>query len=115
MKKIEAIIRPEKLEVIRQGLLEHGVSGMTILDVLGMGKEQGYIEMYRGTEYKIEFLPKTKLELIVDDGVLEPCIELIIKEGRTGAIGDGKIFISDIEQMISIRTGERGVPAGVTA
>lgn len=110
MKKIEAIIRPEKLEVIRQGLLDHGVSGMTIIDVLGMGGQQGYHEIYRGHEYKIEFLPKIKLEIIVNDDSLSACIDLIVREGRTGSIGDGKIFVSDIEQMISIRTGELGVP-----
>lgn len=113
MKKIEAIIRPEKLEVIRQGLLRHGISGMTIIDVLGMGNQLGYTEIYRGIEHKIEFLPKIKLELIVEDANLDSCIDLLIEEGRTGSIGDGKIFISSIEQMISIRTGERGVPAGI--
>lgn len=110
MKKIEAIIRPEKLEVIRQGLVDRGISGMTALHALGLGQQLGYIEIYRGAEAKVQFLPKIKIELIVDEEYLQACVDCITEHGRTGRLGDGKIFISDIQQMISIRTGEYGVP-----
>lgn len=111
MKKIEAIIRPEKLTVIHQALIKRGISGMTILDAFGAGKQQGYSEIFRGTEYDVRFLPRIKLEVIIDEDILDQCLEVIMSLGRTGNIGDGKIFISTIDEMLSIRTGESGVPS----
>ena len=108
MKKIEAIIRPHKLEDIREGLLEAGIHGMTVAEVQGFGRQKGHAETYRGAEYKIEFIPKVKLDLVVPDKLLQTVVEVIIKKGQTGKVGDGKIFISTIDDAIRIRTEESG-------
>ena len=111
MKKIEAIIRPHKLEDIREALLEIGIQGMTISEVRGFGRQKGHTEMYRGAEYKIDFLPKIKLETVVADHILQKAIDTIIKIGKTGKVGDGKIFISTIDEVIRLRTEESGETA----
>ncbi len=106
MKKIEAIIKPFKLDEVREALSELGVSGMTVTEVKGFGRQKGHTELYRGAEYVVDFLPKIKLEVVVTSAMLETVIEAIVKAARTGKIGDGKIFVSDIERVIRIRTGE---------
>jgi nitrogen regulatory protein P-II 1 len=111
MKKIEAVIKPFKLEEVKDALAQIGVRGMTISDVKGFGRQKGHSESYRGTEYKIDFLPKSKIELIVADELVEQVIEIIETNAKTGKIGDGKIFLSPIEEVIRIRTGERGKEA----
>ena len=108
MKKIEAIIKPFKLEDVKHALSKIGVQGMTLTEVKGFGRQKGHIEVYRGAEYKIDFLPKTKIELIVTDNMVPQVIETIEQSAKTGKIGDGKIFISPVEEVIRIRTGERG-------
>jgi nitrogen regulatory protein P-II 1 len=108
MKKIEAIIRPHKLEDIREALLESGVHGMTVSEVQGFGRQKGHAETYRGAEYKIEFIPKVKLDVVVPDTLLQTVVEVIIKKGQTGKVGDGKIFISTLDDAIRIRTEESG-------
>jgi nitrogen regulatory protein P-II 1 len=108
MKKIEAIIRPHKLEDIREGLLESGVQGMTVSEVQGFGRQKGHAETYRGAEYKIEFLPKIKLEVVVSNEQLQTVVNIIVTKGQTGKVGDGKIFISTIDEAIRIRTNESG-------
>ncbi|MFN0123823.1 MAG: P-II family nitrogen regulator [Blastocatellia bacterium] len=108
MKKIEAIIRPHLLESAKDALQAIGVQGMTISEVRGFGRQKGHTEVYRGSEYKIEFVPKIKLELVVDDELTENAIEAIAKAARTGKFGDGKIFVFDVEDAIRIRTGEHG-------
>ena len=108
MKKIEAIIRPHKLDEVREALLEAGFRGMTILEVKGVGRQKGHTEVYRGAEYKIDFLPKVRIEMIVTDEMVVKVIETIERAAKTGKIGDGKIFVSPIEEVIRIRTGERG-------
>jgi nitrogen regulatory protein P-II 1 len=108
MKKIEAIIRPHKLEDIREALLEAGIHGMTVSEVQGFGRQKGHAETYRGAEYKIEFIPKVKLDVVVPDKLLQTVIDIIIKKGQTGNVGDGKIFISTIDDAIRIRTEESG-------
>ena len=111
MKKIEAIIKPFKLEEVREALYEVGVSGLTVGEVKGFGRQKGHTELYRGAEYAIDFLPKVKVEVVVPDRLLEASIEAITRAARTGKIGDGKIFVYDIEQAIRIRTGETGESA----
>lgn len=106
MKKIEAIIKPFKLDDVREALAEQGITGMTVTEVKGFGRQKGHTELYRGAEYMVDFLPKVKIEIIVADDILETCIETIMKTAQTGKIGDGKIFIYNIEQVIRIRTGE---------
>ncbi|OCG57783.1 MULTISPECIES: nitrogen regulatory protein P-II [unclassified Gilliamella] len=106
MKKIEAIIKPFKLDDIREALADQGITGMTVTEVKGFGRQKGHTELYRGAEYMVDFLPKVKIELIVPDDILEMCIETIMKTAQTGKIGDGKIFIYNVEQVIRIRTGE---------
>ncbi len=106
MKKIEAIIKPFKLDDVREALSEIGVTGMTSTEVKGFGRQKGHTELYRGAEYVIDFLPKVKLEIVVQEEMLERSIEVITNAARTGKIGDGKIFVSSIEQVIRIRTGE---------
>jgi nitrogen regulatory protein P-II 1 len=106
MKKIEAIIKPFKLDDIREALAEQGISGMTVTEVKGFGRQKGHTELYRGAEYMVDFLPKVKIELIVSNDILETCIEAIMKTAQTGKIGDGKIFVYNVEQVIRIRTGE---------
>ena len=108
MKKIEAIIKPFKLDEVREGLAEAGITGLTVTEVKGFGRQRGHTELYRGAEYVVDFLPKTKVELIVADGDVERVIEAIIKAASTGKIGDGKIFVSNVEQVVRIRTGETG-------
>jgi nitrogen regulatory protein P-II 1 len=108
MKKIEAVIKPFKLEEVKDALAKIGVQGMTISDVKGFGRQKGHAESYRGTEYKIDFLPKSKIELIVANELVNQVVETIEKAAKTGKIGDGKIFLSPIEEVIRIRTGERG-------
>lgn len=111
MKKIEAIIRPHLLEALKDSLQALGVQGMTLSEVRGFGRQKGHTEVYRGSEYKVEFVPKLKVEVIVDDEIVEGAIEAIIKSARTGKFGDGKIFVLPVEEAIRIRTGEHGVNA----
>jgi nitrogen regulatory protein P-II 1 len=106
MKKIEAIIKPFKLDDVREALSEIGVTGMTSTEVKGFGRQKGHTELYRGAEYVIDFLPKVKLEIVIQEELLDRCIEVITEASRTGKIGDGKIFVSSIEKVIRIRTGE---------
>jgi nitrogen regulatory protein P-II 1 len=108
MKKIEAIIRPFKLDDVREALSEMGVKGMTLTEVKGYGRQKGHTEVYRGSEYKIDFLPKIKLEVIARDEQVDKIVSTIIKTARTGQVGDGKIFISPVEDVIRIRTDESG-------
>ena len=111
MKKIEAIIKPFKLDEVREALSEIGVAGLTVTEVKGFGRQKGHTELYRGAEYVVDFLPKIKMELVVADNLLDACIEAIVKSARTGKIGDGKIFVTPVEQVIRIRTGETGEAA----
>ncbi|MDO9015178.1 MAG: P-II family nitrogen regulator [Polynucleobacter sp.] len=111
MKLITAIIKPFKLDEVREALSEVGVSGITVTEVKGFGRQKGHTELYRGAEYVVDFLPKVKIEAAVDDGILERAIEAIEKSARTGKIGDGKIFVSPVEHVIRIRTGETGAAA----
>ncbi len=106
MKKIEAIIKPFKLDEVREALSEVGVTGLTVTEVKGFGRQKGHTELYRGAEYVVDFLPKIKIELVIADGAVEQAIEAIIKAARTGKIGDGKIFVTPVEQIVRIRTGE---------
>ena len=111
MKKIEAVIKPFKLDEVREALSDVGVTGLTVTEVKGFGRQKGHTELYRGAEYVVDFLPKIKIEIVVADETVEAAIEAIIKAARTGKIGDGKIFVSSIEEAIRIRTGERGTDA----
>ena len=111
MKLITAIIKPFKLDEVREALSEVGVSGITVTEVKGFGRPKGHTELYRGAEYVVDFLPKVKIEAAVEDGILERAIEAIEKSARTGKIGDGKIFVSPVEHVIRIRTGETGASA----
>jgi nitrogen regulatory protein PII len=111
MKKIEAIIRPFKLDDVKEALLEEGIRGMTITEVRGYGRQKGHKETYRGSEYQIEFVPKIKIEVIVDDAMAEKTVEAILRTAKTGQVGDGKIFISTVEDVIRIRTDESGPSA----
>ena len=111
MKKIEAIIKPFKLDDVREALAEAGVSGLTVTEVKGFGRQKGHTELYRGAEYVVDFLPKVKVELVVADDILDRCIEAITSAARTGKIGDGKIFVTPVEQVVRIRTGEQGPEA----
>jgi nitrogen regulatory protein P-II 1 len=106
MKKVEAIIKPFKLDEVREALSEIGVNGLTVTEVKGFGRQKGHTELYRGAEYVVDFLPKIKVELVVPDNLVESAIEAIITAARTGKIGDGKIFVTAVEQVIRIRTGE---------
>jgi len=106
LKKIEAVIKPFKLEDVKDALTEAGITGMTVSDVKGYGRQQGHSELYRGAEYVVDFLPKIKLELIVSDENVDSTIKLITESAKTGKIGDGKIFVSSIEKIVRIRTGE---------
>ena len=111
MKLITAIIKPFKLDDVREALSEVGVQGLTVAEVKGFGRQKGHTELYRGAEYVVDFLPKVKIELAVDDATVEPAIEAITKVANTGKIGDGKIFVSSLDQVIRIRTGETGADA----
>lgn len=106
MKKIEAVVKPFKLDEVREALAEVGVTGLTVTEVKGFGRQKGHTELYRGAEYVVDFLPKVKIEVVLTDEMLDPAIEAIIKAARTGKIGDGKIFVMDVEQVVRIRTGE---------
>ena len=106
MKKIEAIFKPFKLDEVREALSEIGVSGLTVTEVKGFGRQKGHTELYRGAEYVVDFLPKVKVEVVVPESLLDGAIDAIIKSARTGKIGDGKIFVSNVDQVIRIRTGE---------
>jgi nitrogen regulatory protein P-II 1 len=112
MKKIEAIIKPFKLDEVKEALQDMGVQGMTVLEAKGYGRQKGHTELYRGAEYVVDFLPKIKVEVVIEDSQLEAALEAITRAARTGRIGDGKIFVSDIADVIRIRTGENG-PAAV--
>jgi nitrogen regulatory protein P-II 1 len=111
MKKVEAVIRHFKLEDIKNALTEKGVSGMTISEVRGFGRQKGHTEMYRGTEYAVDFVPKVKLEVVCSDGNLSLVLDTIMRSAQTGQIGDGKIFVTDLQNVIRIRTGEQGEDA----
>jgi nitrogen regulatory protein P-II 1 len=111
MKKIEAIIRPFRLDDVREALSEIGVKGMTLTEVKGYGRQKGHTELYRGSEYQIDFLPKVKIEVIVSDKQTDKVVETILKAAKTGQVGDGKIFIYDVEDAIRVRTGESGESA----
>ena len=106
MKKIEAVIKPFKLDEVREALAEVGVTGLTVTEVKGFGRQKGHTELYRGAEYVVDFLPKVKIEVVVTEGMVESAIEAIVKAARTGKIGDGKIFVTSVEQVVRIRTGE---------
>ncbi|CRZ20359.1 P-II family nitrogen regulator [Kingella kingae] len=111
MKKIEAIIKPFKLDDVREALTEAGISGMTVTEVKGFGRQRGHTEVYRGAEYAVDFLPKVKLELVLPDDLVERTVEIIVQTARSGKIGDGKIFVLPVEEVIRIRTGETGEAA----
>lgn len=111
MKKIEAIIRNYKLDDVKDALLEIGVKGLTISEVRGFGRQKGHTELYRGNEYRIDFLPKLKIEVILDDALVEKAVDAIIQAAKTGQVGDGKIFVTNVEDVVRIRTGESGEEA----
>jgi nitrogen regulatory protein P-II 1 len=111
MKKIEAVVKPFKLDEVREALSEIGVTGLTVTEVKGFGRQKGHTELYRGAEYVVDFLPKVKVEVILQDALVEQAIEAIVRAARTGKIGDGKIFVTAVEQVIRIRTGESGESA----
>lgn len=111
MKKIEAIIRPFKLEEVKEALIEEGIRGLTISEVRGYGRQKGHTETYRGSEYRIEFVPKIKIEVVVEDSKVEKVVDAILKTAKSGQVGDGKIFIYNVEDAVRIRTGESGKDA----
>jgi len=111
MKKIETIIKPFKLDEVKEALHEVGVKGLTVIEAKGFGRQKGHTELYRGAEYVVDFLPKVKIEVVVEDEMLERSVEAIMQAAHTGRIGDGKIFVSTIEEAIRIRTGEKGADA----
>ncbi|MFV1996876.1 MAG: P-II family nitrogen regulator [Acidiferrobacterales bacterium] len=108
MKKIEAIIKPFKLDDVREALSDVGITGLTTTEVKGFGRQKGHTELYRGAEYVVDFLPKVKVEVVVEEKLLERCMDAIMNAARTGKIGDGKIFVTSVEEVIRIRTGEKG-------
>lgn len=109
--KVEAIIKPFKLDDVRESLAEIGITGMTVSEVKGFGRQKGHTELYRGAEYMVDFLPKVKIELVIQDDLLDQAIDVIVDTARTGKIGDGKIFVTDVERVIRIRTGEENEEA----
>jgi len=111
MKKVEAVIKPFKLDEVKEALQELGIQGLSVLEAKGFGRQKGHTELYRGAEYVVDFLPKVKIEVVVDDGQVDQTIDAITSAARTGKIGDGKIFVSTIDQAIRIRTGEEGPDA----
>ena len=111
MKKIEAIIKPFKLDDVKEALNAMGIAGMTVTEVKGFGRQKGHVELYRGAEYDISFIPKVKIEVVVSEGMVEKVVATIMEKAKTGKIGDGKIFITKLEDIIRIRTGERGETA----
>ncbi|ELV2177384.1 nitrogen regulatory protein P-II [Escherichia coli] len=106
MKKIDAIIKPFKLDDVREALAEVGITGMTVTEVKGFGRQKGHTELYRGAEYMVDFLPKVKIEIVVPDDIVDTCVDTIIRTAQTGKIGDGKIFVFDVARVIRVRTGE---------
>ena len=111
MKKIEAVIKPFKLDEVREALSEMGISGLTVTEVKGFGRQKGHTELYRGAEYVVDFLPKVKIEIVIADDAVESAIDAIIKAAHTGKIGDGKVFVMPVDQVVRIRTGETGEAA----
>ena len=111
MKKIEAIIKPFKLDEVKEALQEVGLQGITVTEAKGFGRQRGHTELYRGAEYVVDFLPKVKIEIVLEDNLVERAIDAIIQAARTGRIGDGKIFVTSVEEVVRIRTGERGPDA----
>ncbi|MEQ6290624.1 P-II family nitrogen regulator [Vogesella sp. GCM10023246] len=111
MKKIEAIIKPFKLDEVREALSEIGINGLTVTEVKGFGRQKGHTELYRGAEYVVDFLPKVKIEVVIADDLVDRALESIVSSARTGKIGDGKIFVTSVEQVVRIRTGETGEDA----
>jgi nitrogen regulatory protein P-II 1 len=111
MKKLECVIRPHLLDAVKTGLQEVGITGMTLSEVKGFGRQKGHTETYRGSEYRVEFLPKVKVEVVLPEDQVDPAVEAIIAAARTGKFGDGKIFVSSLDEVIRIRTGERGEEA----
>jgi nitrogen regulatory protein P-II 1 len=111
MKRMECIVRPHLLDAVKNALQEVGVVGMTVTDVKGFGRQKGHTETYRGTEYKIEFLPKVKIEVVLADELVDPAVDAVLKSARTGKFGDGKVFVSSLDEVVRIRTGERGEAA----
>ena len=111
MKKIEAIVKPFKLDEVREALSEIGVTGLTVTEVKGFGRQKGHTELYRGAEYVVDFLPKVKVEVAIDDSQLDQCLEVITKAANTGKVGDGKIFVATLDEVVRIRTGETGPEA----
>ncbi|MDT8345022.1 MAG: P-II family nitrogen regulator [Thermohalobaculum sp.] len=111
MKKVEAVIKPFKLDEVKEALQEIGIQGLSVLEAKGFGRQKGHTELYRGAEYVVDFLPKVKIEVVVGDEMLDATIEAIVAAARTGKIGDGKIFVSNVEQVVRIRTGEEGTDA----
>jgi len=111
VKRIEAIIRPFKLEEVKEALVEEGIRGLTISEVRGYGRQKGHTETYRGSEYRIEFVPKIKIEVVIEDSKVEKIVDAILKTAKTGQVGDGKIFIYNVEDVVRIRTGESGKDA----
>ena len=108
MKKIEAIVKPFKLQEVKEALNELGIQGMTVTEVKGFGRQKGHTEIYRGTEYTIDFMPKVKIEMVLPDAQIDAAVDAIIKAGKTGKIGDGKVFVTKVAEAVRIRTGERG-------
>ena len=108
MKQITAIVKPFKLEEVREALAEVGVTGLTVTEVKGFGRQKGHTELYRGAEYRVEFLPKVKVEILIDDAKVSAVVDAVVEAARTGRIGDGKIFVSPVDEAVRIRTGERG-------
>ena len=111
MKKIEAIIKPFKLDEVKEALHDVGVKGLTVTEAKGFGRQKGHTELYRGAEYVVDFLPKVKIEVVIEDGLVESAVEAIQQAAHTGRIGDGKIFVSNVEEVLRIRTGEKGAEA----
>ena len=111
MKKVEAIIKPFKLDEVKDALHEVGIKGITVTEAKGFGRQKGHTELYRGAEYVVDFLPKVKVEVVMDDGLVERALEVILQSAHTGRIGDGKIFVTPVDEVIRIRTGERGADA----
>lgn len=111
MKKVEAIIKPFKLDEVKEALHEVGIQGITVTEAKGFGRQKGHTELYRGAEYVVDFLPKVKIEVVMDDGLVERAIEAIQQAAHTGRIGDGKIFVTTVDEAIRIRTGEKGIDA----
>ena len=111
MKKIEAIIKPFKLDDVREALSSVGVTGITVTEVKGFGRQKGHTEMYRGAEYQVDFLPKMKLELVIPENLVDQVVEVLVENAKTGKIGDGKVFVTDVERAVRIRTGEENEEA----